>query len=206
MKQSELEARYRQLMDRRAADRARCPAPDALLALVERRGPKADRIGQLNHVMACSACREELDLLRAVAAARPRRPQVRLTSVAVAAGLVAIIGAGAVWQAVRDRRPSPDVMRGPVESLTAVAPAAAWPAERPIVFTWRPAEGAIAYRLELVDGAGDSVWAGTAEDTVLALPVSIALQPGQTYSWWVEARLADGTSRTSPVTSFTIAP
>ena len=205
MKQSELEARYRQLMERRAADRTRCPAPEALLALAERRGPKAERVGRLNHVMACSACREELDLLRAIVAARPR-PRVGLAPMAVAAGLALIIGAGAIWQAARDRQASPDVMRGAVESLTAVAPAADWPAERPIIFTWRSAEGAIAYRLELVDGVGDSVWEGTVGDTVLALPAGIALQPGQTYSWWVEARLADGTSRTSTVISFTIAP
>jgi len=58
---------YRKGMEVRERGRLACPDPDRLEALVERAGPEVDRLRDLDHVMACSGCLEEFELLRAIA-------------------------------------------------------------------------------------------------------------------------------------------
>src|SRR5215212_12040833 len=83
----------------RGGKRGSHPEPEALLALAERSGSEASRLEVLDHVMACDACRRELDLVRASigAAGVPRQrswfrsPSIGLMAIAatlvVAAGL-----------------------------------------------------------------------------------------------------------------------
>src|SRR5215204_3683760 len=72
--------------------------PEALLALAERSGSEASRLEALDHVMACDACRRELDLVRAsiAAAGVPRqRTWFRSPSIglmAIAATLLTVAG------------------------------------------------------------------------------------------------------------------
>jgi len=46
--------------------RQRCVSPEAMLAVLRREGPEEQRLETLDHVMACAACRGELDLLRSI--------------------------------------------------------------------------------------------------------------------------------------------
>ena len=62
----------------------------------------------------------------------------------------------------------------------------------PEEFSWRPLLGAKSYRFQLMDAQGRLLY--SAESTVrnLRLPESVKLQPGQSYSWTVEAQGAAG--------------
>lgn len=51
---------------RSASDRIRCIPPDDLLALAEHRLSTSRRLEALDHIMDCSACRQEFELLRAI--------------------------------------------------------------------------------------------------------------------------------------------
>jgi len=46
--------------------RQHCVSPEAMLAVLRREGPEEQRLETLDHVMACAACRGELDLLRSI--------------------------------------------------------------------------------------------------------------------------------------------
>ena len=52
------------------ADRAGCVSPEQLVALVDGRVPEIKRLELLDHVMACSRCRREFELLKAISEAQ----------------------------------------------------------------------------------------------------------------------------------------
>lgn len=63
--------RLRELYSRRVAARGdgggnSCVTPEALIAVVRREGPEADRLATLDHVMACAACHRDYEWLTAV--------------------------------------------------------------------------------------------------------------------------------------------
>ena len=74
------------------------PEPEALVAVAERSGSEAVRLDVLDHVMACDACRRELELVRAslLAAGMPRqRTWFRSPAIgmmAIAATLLVVAG------------------------------------------------------------------------------------------------------------------
>lgn len=55
-------------------------------------------------------------------------------------------------------------------------------------FRWAAVAGADRYRLTLFDSAGRVLYETLLGDTAVALPDSVALSPGRTYFWKVEAR------------------
>jgi hypothetical protein len=67
----------------------------------------------------------------------------------------------------------------------------------PVTFTWRSAEPGASYTFTLQAADGRVVWTSTTADTVAVLPDSVALSPGQTWFWMVDAFLADGLSRST---------
>src|SRR5688500_9109511 len=97
MTDDELRDAYaRAMAARTSTTRTGCPRPDALVALVRRDGPEATRLETLDHTMACAACRQEFELLRAIDAGERRAsgPAVlpfrwqRPLALAIAASLV----------------------------------------------------------------------------------------------------------------------
>jgi hypothetical protein len=75
------ERRLRQSYDMMLALRAEtapgregCPEVERLLAVVERSGSEAARLGLLDHVMACPHCHAEFELLRAAHRASGQHP------------------------------------------------------------------------------------------------------------------------------------
>jgi hypothetical protein len=73
-----------------------------------------------------------------------------------------------------------------------------------ILFVWhRPSPGAT-YRFTLTDERGAKIWVGSTNDTTLVIPKQFALVRKQTYNWFVDALLPDGSSATTGITSFQV--
>ncbi len=193
---------YRELLDARAPrDRAACPSPETLLAVVERRGAETTRLATLDHVMSCAACRRDLDLLRTAAAsaeqaAAGEAPALRVVrggratrhfpmrSLAVAAGLVVAVGVGLLSWHPGTRQP---LLRGDEHMVVLLAPQS-----RPdgsALLRWRTVPGAAAYRVEVFAPNGRTVAADTVSDSTFVLP---AADRSAELRWMVTALHADG--------------
>ena len=75
---------------------------------------------------------------------------------------------------------------------------------------WEAVEAATSYRLEVTKLDGSLVWETVTTQTSVAVPAGHALQPGERYSWRVEAigpqgKLSDSSSRFSVVSKEAIA-
>lgn len=197
------EAYSRAAEARGAPARARCASPEALLAVVRREGREADRLATLDHAMACIACREELELLRAIeraggADARDAVERIRwrrYATVALAASALLAISLGPgrrYWQ-----RDDGDTMRGAADEVTPVAPASdAVVARAPVTFAWRAVPGTRRYTLEVLTSEGAVALSQPTADTTLVVGAPLALSPGE-YRWWVRAQAEDGSERRS---------
>jgi hypothetical protein len=173
--EAQLKEAYQAHLARSRRDRASCPPPEAIQALVRREGDEADRLATLDHVMSCGECRTELDLLRTVEEAGVR-------SGAVAATLLVAVGLGRVAL-----KPSEDTVRSDdATRVELVAPGAEVLAGAPVSFAWRPVEGASRYRLEVLNESGDLAIEAETHDTMLTSDSAASLAPG-TYQWWVIA-------------------
>jgi len=196
----------RALAGRGAAGREKCVAPEDLRALARREGSEARRLEVLDHAMACTACRAELDLLRSLVEAgaeaerrATRRRWAWLPAVAVAAAATIALGIG-----VKVLAPPARVERGAGDAVSLLAPPADLGAAAPQVFSWQPVPGAVRYDLEVLDETGAVVLARQTEATSLTLPDASRLAPGTGYRWWVRATLASGEVRASPARSLRI--
>lgn len=197
---------YRELLDARAPrDRGACPAPESLLAVIEREGDEATRLGTLDHLMRCDACRRDFDLLRTAAASAreaeaaesageppalhvvrgggaPRRFPLR--SLAVAAGLVIAVGVGMLSWPPGTR---PPLLRGDEHTVVLLAPEPR--ADGGALLRWRAVPGAAAYRVEVFDANGRTVVADTVRDSTFVLPAGAV---NQQLRWMVTALHGDG--------------
>jgi hypothetical protein len=169
---------------REKGGRDACPPVDALEQLVLHRADDTARVATLDHAMACSACRRELELLRAIHVAMPVTRSVLPRWVSIAAGLVLVAGV-TTWFTVRGggtREPE----RGssePVRAITEGAVALGTPPR----LQWHAVSGARRYRVEVLTVEGtvaDTAWV---TDTTYVLPAPVAARG--TFDWWVRAEL-----------------
>ena len=166
------------------------PSPEALVAVVRREGPEATRLALLDHVAQCPDCRQDLDLLRALAdAERSAQPAGRMSTwLPLAAAVVLMVGAAVVWRG----RAGDGVIRGAGgAAVQLVSPAELVAAGDRPSFVWRRVEDAEGYQFELVGEDGRSVHSARTADTLVSLPSSVTLGAGR-YRWWVSATRADG--------------
>lgn len=194
----------------RPASRQACPSPEALLALVERRGSELERLATLDHAMACEACRRDLELLRAIESAGAPSGAGRFgfsAPVRAAAAVVLMIVGGAAAALLLRREPSDTPMRGGA-SIGLVAPTGEVRLEDARTFTWRQVPGARGYDVEVLTAAGDSVFSGRATDTdtTLRLPDAAPFAPGREYVWSVRASMPDGTHAAAVPRRFRVRP
>jgi hypothetical protein len=196
---------YRELTAaREPRDRRACPAPEALLAVVERKGDDATRLATLDHVMSCAACRRDLDLLRTAAVSaeqaageKPALHVVRgssssarrfpLRSIAIAAGLVVAVGVGTLTWHPGTRQP---LLRGDANTVVLLAPE-----QRPdgsALLRWHAVPGAAAYRVEVFAPTGRTVVADTVSDSSFVLPAAASADSVEQLRWMVTALHADG--------------
>jgi hypothetical protein len=179
------------------ADSARCPSPERLRAAAERTGSEPERLATLEHVAGCSACREEFDLMRAIATAElveTRSGFRRVGMMGMAAALVLVAGAVLVWRL----GPSDEPVRGAADSLALLAPPERWSDAAAPRFSWSALGEGTIYIFELVDSEDRAVHTLTTRDTLLTLPDSLPLDAGREYRWWVRARRTDGRELVSP--------
>ena len=187
--EAQLKEAYQAHLARARADRASCPAPEAIQALVRREGDEAARLATLDHVMSCGDCRPELELLRTVEEAGVRAGAVSapgrrrwMMPAALAASLLVAIGVGRVALHSSD-----DTVRsGETGRVELVTPGAEVTAGAPVTFAWRPVEGASRYRLEVLNEAGDLAVEAETHDTTLTSESAARLTAGS-YQWWVIA-------------------
>jgi hypothetical protein len=190
MTDAELRDIYTQALTSRIATRAECPSPDAIEALVARRGSEESRLATLDHVMACVACKQEFELLRAIhaaesvnAGARPRR------SVATwLAAAVVVVAAGALTVA-QLQRSNPTRGSGLATDIALVG-------VNDHSLVWHSVPGAIRYDVEIVDASGATIFHARTSDTTAVLPSTLPQAP---LSWWVRAALRDGSERRSAI-------
>ena len=173
------------------------PEPEALLAVAERSGSEAVRLEVLDHVMSCNACRRELDLVRATidaTGARRQRTWFRSPSI----GLIALAAMLLIVAGVRLFMASTDIETGPrLRGGSAVSTyPVRWLPTGDAGLSWRPANDAANYRLEVTDEAGTAVVDSTMRDTSFVLPDSIA-RNRHGLSWTVSATLGDGSTVSS---------
>lgn len=200
----ELREAYRELLRLRAGgERTGCVAPEGILALVERTGEESERLRILDHVMACPSCRHDFGLLQAASATRSGGPEpahpwwpLPPRTMAWAASLVLLLGAGTVWLS-RGPTGGEPLLRGEGTHIHLVAPEPGSAADEGATFTWRAYPEAFVYVLEVVRGDGTVVVERTTSDTVLAVPGLRALLQGVEAEWWVRARLEDGSQVSS---------
>lgn len=201
-----LQALYQQaLASDSGAGRDHVP-PEALLAVVERRGGEDERLRTMDHVMSCPTCRAGFDLLRAVHEARPEpaRPAwPAWRSIALAASLLLAVGIATQ----RWRRPdgaTPDIMRGAAALPTGLAPVGRVPADSARTFVWRAVEGAQRYDLALLAADGTLLHGASTTDTTYVLPPTVTLGTGDEYQWLVSATLPTSQRSVAPGVRFTV--
>ncbi len=187
--EAQLKEAYQAHLARNRRDRASCPSPEAIQALVRREGDENARLATLDHVMSCGECRTELDLLRTVeeaglrsgAVAAPGRRRWVMPA-ALAATVLVAVGLGRLAT-----KPSDDTVRsGDTGRVQLIAPGTEVPAGAPVSFAWRPVEGASRYRLEVLNASGDLAIEAETHDTALTSDSAARLVPGS-YQWWVIA-------------------
>jgi len=174
------------------------PEPEALVAVAERSGSEAVRLEVLDHVMACEACRRELELVRAslLAAGMPRqRTWFRSPAIgmmAIAATLLVVAGVRLFMASSVDREAGPRLRGGSAVTTYPVR----WLPSVGAGLAWRPTAGAASYRVEVVDENGAAVVDSTMRDTTLVVPDSL-LRDRRELTWSVSATLGDGSTVTS---------
>jgi hypothetical protein len=196
MNPERLRAAYAGLIRRPGPGREHCPSAEQLDALARRAGDEAERLATLNHAMACTECRRELDLLRAVerAALEPVQRAWSPRLFALAATMMLATGALLIWRATR---PAGDVLRGDSSTPVLLAPADGAELVGDGTLAWRPVTGAITYQVEVLDRDDRLVlWQPTTDTTLAIAPGAF---PGSgTYRWRVVATLPAGGALASP--------
>jgi hypothetical protein len=162
------------------------------------------------HLADCDVCREEVVSVSKLLdrAPRSRRRVIAFSSVAVAAVLAFLF----VRSSADSRLPTRETVRGRdtplasegVSGVRVIAPIGRQATGADIRFAWHPSSSGATYRLTLADDRGAKVWVGSTNDTTLAIPNAIALLPGRTYDWYVDALLPDGSSTTTGIMSFKV--
>lgn len=170
-------------------ERGGCPPVELLVAAATRRDNQPDRLGMLEHVAECPACRREFDLLRTVVDARVNRwwliPVVPLGAVT----LLAL----AIWSG--RRLSDPEAVAGPEHTP---APYPGVPRTDSVHLAWRAVDGAARYKLEVFSPAGQLLATAETRETTLTLPLASTLQ-GEDTRPMVRAYLPDGRVIGTPV-------
>lgn len=176
-----------------------CVTPEALLAVVTREGPEDERLATLEHVMSCATCHREYEWLSSVDQAAREvegadapvrlRPWWRGAPLALAASLVAVVGAGLLLSGVLRR--NSDLERGGRGDIALLAPGPEASAGAPLAFAWHALPGAGRYVLEIQGPDGAIALADTTTDTTFTVADPSRALPGSAYRWWVR-EVTDG--------------
>lgn len=211
MNDEQLKELYARAIANRAQRGGSCDVPlEAMVAVLEHSGNEAERMETLRRVLANPACREEFELLRAVAEGAREAPARRLNPAwSLAAAVALLLGSGWLWWSTR---PGIDALRGGPEEVeqprpgdrddpgatpTDAAPVLVEPAAdarvaRTVRFVWQAVPGARAYRVELLSEPGTLVTSIETSDTTARYAPTAGAAVGRAYRWVVIALLPEG--------------
>lgn len=124
---------------------------------------------------------------------------------AVAAVLLVGLGVG-LWQVLL--APTPDRFRSSTarDAVILRAPSDGAVVQAPPLLRWQGDEDAMTYRVSIYTPEGRLVWQADTTAQRIAAPKFLSCSADDTYVWSVDALLADGTARESPLHAFTCAP
>jgi hypothetical protein len=189
-----LRSLYVRVLDRRPSLGALGLSIERMLALVERRGSRSDRLRTLDAVMSRRDSIAELEILWAASGrqrtvARGRWWTLGVVGLAAAASVVLVIGTAVITENWPAR---PEQTRGGAGPIVELVTPAERVTGRPVTFSWKPVSDARDYEIEVLDADGLSAFVSTVRGTSVELPATVHLLPGTDYRWWVVARRADG--------------
>jgi hypothetical protein len=187
----------RRVLDTRVRTETRTPdclQDDLIAALAE--GSLADevRASVLPHVASCPRCRGQVasvaralvdpEVARELPETRERdRRRYRLTVPLAAAAVLLLL----LWSPADDRSSH----RGPPQPPPATVPVPRSPVGAVAGVNdlrWSLVAGADRYRVAVFDASGRVMYAAEVSDTIVLFPDSVALVPGTSYLWKVDAR------------------
>jgi len=192
-----------------------CLDEHTVAALADGTLDAAARGPALAHVATCALCRRAVaSVVEALAAApitheievvegrrRRRGPLLRVAApLAAAATILLLLWSPADDRSLGHRGPPPPppattpVPRSPVGAVAGVNE-----------LRWSPVAGADRYRVTVFDATGGVVYAAAVPDTLVAFPDSIALVPGASYLWKVDARTGFDRWAASELAAFRVA-
>jgi hypothetical protein len=198
------------LAQRVPTGRDACGSPEALLALAQKQGDEAGRLATLDHAMSCAACRQDLELLRSLAAAGGMEPGARRApfwsapSFRLAASIAFVAAVGATAGVFLLQRNEP-VHRGGPASVTTVSPGGDVRPGEADRLVWRPVTDATGYFVEVLSADGAAVLSASTRDTFVVVPAG-ALTVGREYRWTLRATLGDGTQAAAEPRRFRVMP
>lgn len=172
-----------------------------IAAYIDRGLPAGDHQRVESHVAFCDDCRGAVVAARLTASRATRRRRFWQVGALAAAAVVVFSFIRLDGPAITD-----DAMRSAASSDTLGVHGPLGESSGPIRFVWMPMTGALSYQLRLSDAAGATQWTHAGSDTVVALPDSVRLPPGERYFWSVDALLRDGSSRSTGMREFVRAP
>jgi len=234
--ESEIARQIPLVADSAAKRTLRCPPSTQLAAYVDARLGENPRSEVEEHLADCAFCVGQIGFLvrdsRAQAAVplpadlvseareRPTRrfglvPAPALTALAATALLLVV---SVLWQPNSGFGPARSYVEAPADrtvrngAVTVAPPRILQPGEGEIVgrlpleIRWSTSPGALQYSVQLLSLAGDLVWEGPNAGEETIVPPQVALEPGQRYYVWVEARLPSGAVSRSDAVAFRVAP
>jgi anti-sigma factor RsiW len=163
------------------------------------------------HLAECSECCAELIALDQTIRTLPARKRGRVVIPIVALGAAAAISALIVLRpadrpAELPAEAPPIVQRSQPaarSSIAILAPAPGATVEAgEVVLRWAPIEAQARYLVTVTTSEGDSVWALLTPDSAAA--ISVALDPGGEYLWYVDALLPGGGTASSGIQHFRV--
>lgn len=216
------EERMRELYARHTALRAASDPPcqvslDEMIAVLEHQGSDDHRREIMAQILRSPTCREEFELLRALVRASqevavpagvdaipsPRRSLLSPSQWRIAAGILMVIGAGAIGWMLRSR--PADQLRGGSSTVALYQPREEERVGSLPGFVWGRVPGAIEYRFQLLGESGQVVYSVSGTDTAAAVPASVVIPAGR-YLWNVTVVRSGGVSVSSPTRGVVVSP
>ena len=166
-----------------------------------------DRERVEGHLVDCDECRNEMRAHARLLRSQKSRKQWYLgSSVAAAAALVLLV----VGNPFSTSTPEESVLRGPLDAgnsmILAVGPESGATIGRDaLTLVWNPIQSEVRYHITLTNALGDDLWSTNTVDTSVTIPADVNLVTGESYFWYVDALLLDGSSVTSGTRRFELA-
>jgi hypothetical protein len=192
-----------------------CLDDETLAALAEGTVGAARRPAALAHLASCERCRKSVASVARALADPELAAEIRaVDGAALSPGrrwVPVVLGVGAVAALLLlimpPRLEDPGLPHRAPPITAAPAPHPLGPVghvARAESLRWTPVEGADRYRVTLFDIDGSVRYEAELTDTSVTLPPSVALIPGRTYAWRVDARLGFDRWASSELVEFSV--